>query len=466
MNDTGYHTILESVFRVAKIESSNYTRATKYTKPKIESRLSACAALIRVVVEVGVQKLRHKTVKALVEHIIQTLPTADAGYCEPLCRDYLKALVCLLEFTAHPEHFLRDEWVELIDFCLEIVRDLNRTTDAYGSNLSNGSGILHKQRSNRNDFSRSASPSTGVDRGRTSMLSASQPAMFPLLRDCQLDVALCLQHLVSVPNAPISENAHDIVEVIVSSLNSYTKVASMQNALLGSINSMMFRIVADDTKLAIDTLKKMLSLFRRLWDIKDNSIKESLLILLSYGEVLLPRLIAKCSTAIRADLDALVEILRADYCTRRQREKLQLDDLSLIDPSEYMNSQGPLRTGSIQLRCGNVKAEQPWSLLATSASILTAIEKGVIAHVKHDETDNLDHPRKRPKLTRPLDDIFRFAQGSNLSEKLFALQLLVFVFERLDFEETCLQDHLNMLVPCLSDDDGHLLSWAMLAIAS
>lgn len=467
VNDTGYHTILETVFRVSKLESSNYARATKYTKPKVESRLSACAALVRVVVETGIRKIRHKTVKALVEHVIQTLPTADNGYCEPLCKDYFKALVSLLEFKAHPEHLLEDEWHDAIDFCLEAARDLNRSVDTDNLGLSNGTRGRHASSQLRGQPSRSATPSVVGDSGRVSTFNASQSALYPQLRDSQLEIALCLQHLTSITNAPVFAKANAIVATILDLLISYSRVSSIQHVLFDCINSVMSRAVANDTDLAMEIMRKILPLFRRFWDVKDNTIKEPLLILLFHGELLLPRLLLEDSvTDYKDDLDALIEILRDDYCIRRNREQLQLDDVLLLDPTYRTRAQLPLSTRTIQVRIGNMKAEQPWCLLSTGASVLVALEKNVIDREKAANTGDTDYHPKRRKLTHPVNELLRLMQGHLGAEKLYALQMFVFVLDGLELDENVLQARLDVLLPFLSDDDTTFASWAMLAMNS
>ena len=467
VTDTGYHTILESVFRVAKLECSNYVRATKYTKPKTESRLSGCAILVRVVVEVGLRKLRYKTVKALVEHITQTLPTADANYCAPLCKDYFKALALLLEFKAHPEHFLGDEWHEVVDFCLETARDLNKSDDVNDLGLSNEVRSLRTSVSRRDNLSRSTTPNATGDYGRASNFHASQPAAYPQIRDSQLEIALCLQHLTSVPNAPILDRANDIVTTIVDLLTSYSKVASIQQILVECINSVLSRVVANNIELALHIVIEIFPLFRRYWDVKDSTIKGPLLIFLSYAEILLPRLVLEDTAGDRkAELGALVECLRDDYCARRRREQLQLDDLSFVVPTFSTHQEVPLKNKTLQVRMGAYKAEQPWCLISSSAAILVALEIDAVAQEKSVQSLEHDYPLKRQRLTHPLDDLLAFAKGSTRPEKQYALQVLAFIFDDLAFDEHTLQSHLDGLLPCLSDDDGSIASWAMIAMTS
>lgn len=467
VNDTGYHTILETVFRVAKLESSNYVRATKYTKPKVESRLSGCATLVRVVVEVGLRKLRYKTVKALIEHISQTLPTADAGYCAPLCKDYLRALAALLGFKAHPEHFLGDEWHDVVDFCLETARDLNKPIHVNESGFVNETRNLHGSASLRDSHSRSATPGTTGDHSRISSLNSSQPALFHQLRDSQIEIALCLQHLTSVPNAPIFDRANAIFTTIVDLLASYSRIASIQQVLFECINSVLSRVVANDVELALPIVAKTLPLFRKFWDVKDNTLKESLLVLLSHSEVLLPRLIREDSTGDRkAELGAIVDSLRDDYCARRQREQLQLEDLSVVDDNHCTLSRMPLSNKTLELRTGVLRAEHPWCLMSLSAAVIVALENDVNALESSALEHDHDYVPKRQKLTHPLEDVFAFTKGPAGSEKLYALQIFVFVFDLKECDGNALLGHLESLLPCISDDDGSIASWAILAMTS
>lgn len=372
----------------------------------------------------------------------------------------------LLEYKAHPEHFLGDEWHEIVDFCLDTARDLNRSDDGADSALSNGARALQKPVSRRDNISRSATPSTMGDHGRVSSFNASQPATHPQLRDSQLELAHCLQHLTSVPNAPLFDRAHVIVVTVVDLLVSYPKVSSIQQVLFDCINSIMSRVIAHDTKLALQLMEKVLPLFRRFWDVKDNTMKEPLLILLSYGEILLPRLISEDTTGDRkAVLNALVDILRDDYCARRYREQLQLDDLTFVDPTCY-TSQVPLSTKILEVRMGLHKAEQPWCLISSSAAVLVVLENDNSIHGSQVNIDEINYQRKRQKLTRPLDDIFSFIKGSISMEKQYALQILVFIFDKMQFDESSLQGNLDLLMPYLSDDDALIASWTMLVMTS
>ena len=468
LKDDNYHVILEAIFRVVKLESSNYARATKHTKTKVESRLLACAGVIRITVEVALQKLRHKTVKALVEHIIQTLPTADAGYCEPLLNDYLKALATLLGYKAHPEHFLGDEWYEVVDFCIVTIRDLIRPTESNGLTQPNGVRGLQGSSTNWNHLSRSTTPSSVRELGRKSSSNASQRASaHPCLRESDRELVLCLQHLTAVTNAPILDKSRVILSTLVELLQTYPKLSKIQQPALECINAIMPRVVANDIELALEVTKQMIPLIRRLWEMKEAPLKEAFLVFLLYGEVLLPRMLFTDEDGnCKAALTALIEVLREDYCIRRPREQLQLEDLTLCDPATCASRRRPLSITTFEVRLGSFKAEHPWCLMSISAAIMVALEVDTAVHEKATELYIGDHISKRQRLAHPIDDLFRLTQTPRLSERLYALQLLAFVFDALEFDESVLQDQLEKLLLCLSDDDASIASWAMLVMTS
>ena len=466
--DDSYHTVLESVFRAAKTDKSNYAKASKSAKTKVEGRLYACAALVRTVVEVGLKKLRYKTVKALVEHIIQTLPTADGGYCEPLTADYFRALAALLEYKAHPEHFLGDDWHEVVDFCVQAARDLIRPSEVNESGLSNGGRILNGSRTNRDVHSRSATPSTIGDYGRKSSNNISQRLADSQLKSSDDQIVLCLQHLVSVPNAPIPERADVVLATLVEMLQSYQKISSTQHTAFECINSIMSRIVAINLDLPLQTMKKVIPLLRRFWEPKEGAatFNDTLLAFLSYGEILLPRMLSEDQTGdCSATLQALIEVLRNDYCLRRPRGQLQLDDLVLLDPSRSTSRQTPLSTETIQVDLDGLRAESPWCLISRSAAMMVALENAAIAREAPPDGDEVQD-FKRQRLEHPMDDILHHIKGSLLPEKLYGLQMLLFIYDLLPFDERTLQCHLDALLPCLSESDGSIVSWAILAMDS
>ncbi len=466
LEDKAYHGILEALFCAAKVECSTYANASKSasktgSKTKSASRLSECASVLGLAVRVGVRKLRFKTVKAFIEHVSQTLPMSDGLYCEPLVADYFKALRIVLEYPPHPEHLLKEDWHDAIDFCNASIHDLNNSFIEDGSSFPSG---VRGHDSFADLASRSSTPSFHGDSLRNTSSRVSRQRFNPQLRGSAEDLIFCVRHLTSVSNAPVLEKASVTLDALFDLLQMSPHLGNAQQAAFESINSIIVRITTDDTSLVLQTLRKLVPLIRRFWQAKSAGLREMLTSMV-YGEIYLNRLLKSDSNGdCRADLLGLLEILRVEYCKRIERDQLQLDDIDLSDHTFRTNRHMPLSTRVCELRLGATKAEQPWALLQNSASILLAIHSESDAYETPNGNADLDPPLKRQKMAGVLDDLLQFTKGPSASEKLYALQVLLFVFDQLTVDIGTLEGILDLLLPCASDDNGSIASWAIMAL--
>ena len=453
LGDEGYHAILEALFRVVKIERSS-------TKPS--PQLSLCAEIVRIAVETCVKKLRAKTVKAIVGHVTQTLPRSDGTYCGPLVKDYIKALKAILEYAPHAEHFSRAEWYELVDFSHETLQDLNDFSNVTqrSSGLSHGSSIRDSWRGGP---SRSSTPGVDISyRNRSSHVS-SQSGMSEL-RESAEDLVLCLDHLISVPHAPILDRASVVLTTLLILLNSSFSTSNTQQATFECVNTIISSIRIDDISLALQTFRHLLPIMQRLWNVKTSAMKDHMLKLMMYGEVYFMRLISSDTEGdSRSHLEDLLEVLQQDYCKRPERDQLQLEDLILAKTSFV--GKRPSSTKVFGLRPDVTKAEKSWYLLSIYASLVIALDSDLKTCDKVVEVDEIDNRPKRRKLTKHLDDIFQSTKSADMTQRLFALLILIFVFEKFPLEvDDDLDWNWEVLLPCLSDDSGVVASWAMLTL--
>ena len=401
--------------------------------------------------------------KALVDHVIQTLPNADDGYCAPLVLDYFKILRIVLEYQPHPEHFPRDAWHELTDFCVETVNDLNRLLDDGDSRLSHR---LRASDSFQEGRSRSVTPSIRVGSSRKPTEHASQHSISVTLKSSTEDIVLCLRHLHSVPNAPVGEKAEVTLQAMLELLRKSLNVSHTQQATFDCINSVMARIITDDTNLALETLKSLIPLICRFWQAKSQMLKDSMLVSLLYGEHYFGRLVlSDVSGEYWPDMQSLLEVLKDDYCKRTERDRLQIEDLDLSRESIYTERQAPLSMKAFRPRFGLVKAEQPWALLQVSTSIITALDLQVA--VQDDQVVETDatHISKRRKTVSARGDIVQQVRTSQLPEKQYAIQILGFLLSAPDADGRSLQESLDVLLSCFSDSNELIASWAMLALS-
>lgn len=439
VDDKGYHAILETVFRIAKVDIIGLARATKHTSSKIASRLSACASLIRTVVEVGLVKLRYKTVKALVEHISQTLPTADADYCEPLLVDYFKALSTLLGYRAHVEHLSPDDWHEISQFCVETAQDLNRLTSLRNGDVSSNHG---------------------------SHSSGSQKSAYPQLQVSNEDILLCLRHLLSAANAPIIEKAESVLNLVLDLLSSYAHRNKIQHNLYEIIDSILARILTSNTSLSLRTMGSVIPLIGKTWERATQSQREPMLSILVRGELLLGHLThSENGTEFLDDLGNLLAVMREQYCKVKPKDQLSMEHLEFSGLASS-GSQANLTLHAASLRICTHKGEEPWHVIHVSAAIYVALDTTATLRLEPDENDGFPNPSKRRKISRPMDNLLQDVKNTEPPIRVYALQVLAFSFSQKRLKKVDAQEITDLLMSIISGDDSSVVPWAILAVAT
>lgn len=460
--DKSYHKILEALFGLTTTECSTYAKTSKdHLKNGAALRLSVCAGVVRMVVEIGVRKLRFKTVKALVEHIVQTLSMSNKSYCEPLLADYFKSLRTVVEYQPHSEHLSEEEWLEILEFCNETLHDMIAGSSGENyTNPVNGSSVVTSLRSRHG---RSPAPSIAVGHGRKGSNRGSQRAAETHLRGIAEDLVLCIKNLVSATNAHILGQAQVTLTNLCNLLATLSSPGLELQTVFESINSIVTRIMTNDISLMMQTIRTLLPNIRRLWDIKSPTLKDHMLISLLYGEVYFSCLVTTDGTGdCINDLSRLLQVFRQEYSKRPEREQLQLEDLDL--PDHPFCSERPSSIKAFELRSGALRAEQPWTMLYISASIVLVLSADDSARGKSAEAHEVENPPKRRRLDKPVNQLLADARSTDVQRKLFALQVLTFVFDRIVVDVESLNHYLEPLLQCLSDDNANIVSWALLVL--
>lgn len=463
LSDKAYHQILEALFKLVKVDSSAYSKAKGSSqKSQATSRLSACADAVRILVEVGVTKLRRKTVKALLDHITQTLPAADGAYLEPLSLQYFKTLRTILECPSHPEHLAAEEWHELTDFCIQATKDLVHTSsDSIASSFDGDESSPFS----RGRLNRSATPSirsASVIGRPNSHASRSQRAS--QLTVPAEDIIPCLKYLVSTSNGPVLEKAQTLVETLLDFLLSSTHKDHVQQLAFETMNTVLSRICTSDVALTLRSIEGLVPIIRRNWSTKSPSLREHMLVPLVLGDPYLPHLKFRDSEDQLVDLLDLLEVMREEYCRRHDRDQLQLDDLDLAEAFDKHQKEKPLSLRAFRLRFGALKAEAPWSLICVTASITSTLHLRCQHILEYADPAGARRATKRRKREDPIATLFQRVKMSTLPDKVHALQVLCFVFEIAQFEAAALQGYVELILTHVSDKNSPLCSWSMLAI--
>ena len=416
-----------------------------------------------MVVQVGVRRLRSKTVQALVGHVIQTLPTSAGEYCEPLIRDYFKLLRIVLEYQPHPEHFKKGEWHQIAEFLNEVISDLNDVLDENESSLS------HRLRDS-NSFQELSSRAT-TPNGRNHSLSKPSNPRFGVsgkesLKASAEDILRCARYLHSIPNGPITENAGVRLQNLLDFLRLSPNASHTQQAAFDCINYIIVRIVSDDIGLAQDTLKALIPIACRFWQLKSGPMKDSILTFLLYGETHLKHIIQSDGGAdFSTSLEDLLEAFREDYCKRPDREQLQSEDLEMTSGPLGQQLDDPLQLQAFKVRFGAKKSEQPWAMLQISTSIISALDRSSRSYRTTSRAEDDDHISKRLKISSALNNVLLGARALQAAEKLHAIQLIAFLAAQPMDDRQIFQGYLDVLLSCVADANSVIVSWAMLAMS-
>jgi len=465
LSDKAWHSLFEALFECAQAERAGFLKTNKGNKLSSEKRLENCGSTVRLVVEVGVHRFRNKTVRALLDHIMQALPTSD-GYCAPILVNYLKALRAVLEYPPHVEHlreYKKDsgnefqEWSELVDFCAEGVTFFSSEGDGDGltTQLSTSRSLLRTPMTSA-EFS---SKSTLAESGSRIPRSGSSSVQLG-------EFIACLRHLTRATNAPIFKKARLILDVLFQFLHGAKSVSRAHHDALSAVNSILMRMAPQSIELTQYAVRQIVPLIKDMWLSKSAAFRDEMLItLVITKEHVLHMLHSQNAVAsdFETDIEALLEVFTLDYGRRLERELLSFDDLRLVWRSVQCARMTPLSHVAFHLQNGHIKGEANWTLVELMALYASALDAERTKPVNQKDTE----PRsaKRTRNANYFDEFINQTTHSSGSTRLGAIQILAFMAQFTAFDTASVDKMLDRLCVLISHDKGEVSSWAMLAIA-
>lgn len=479
-----WHRIFESLFRFVDLERSVYVKSLGSRKPAQSksshfNNLAGTASVLRDVVELAVSKIQIKTAKAIVEHIVQSIQSPDGGLLAPVALDYTKSLRCVLAFQPHVEH-LRHVWNNVLHFCIKTLSDLQDglsqddvEADSFYPSMSKGPAGTPFDRSST-AASRTSSQSKALENPRTIVQ----------------DLLLCVSHLLQAPNAPLDGESEYTVKVLLNLLPRLAKSTGRSSRdCLAAVNLILGHISYTKLDLAQRALLDLLQVLPALWHEKSSTaLKEEVLKSLIQADLHIRSLLKRPMTALatRSSLEKLYELFYSDYTAQNARKQLQLDDLFLglsnespkaqglaksSDGAKFVSAGAPPWTSSMNqvssmftLRRGHTAAEVPWSMVHFLALWSHQLDQPMPANVDP-EPEVHGTRRKRIRLSTYFDEILLQVKSSAYEAKLAALQILSFRCQMFSLEEHLVHKLLDALIPQISELNGLVSSWIMLAIS-
>lgn len=443
MTSKSYHRIYEELFKAVSHEKRSYLKAiAKSTKSKAADRLSSYGGALRTTITAGVPVIKATVVKAVIGHIIQTLPIAGGSYCEPLTVDYLKTLSAVFQYEAHVEHLLQDDWSGALEFCLDGLAKIGDDLDEQTPH-----SMALTSSSLRSDKSSSAMVGIPLE-----------------------ELLECILALVSSSNAPLLGDAAAICDTMVRILTRVQETTKHRVCLLAlsTINRVLLRCNMDQISLAQSTAQIALPIVAQLWlSSKLPALKDEILIFLITNHLHLEHSIYENgSLDLKRDLDYLVEVLQSEYSNRAEREKLHMDDLSLFI-SDDTNAIGGtvLELSGIRLRSTDTRAESCWGLLQV-LGLLTKLLNSLNQKLEMSpiEEDEMHHRKKRRRTDVTKNVLITQVSNRDALLKMAALQALPFIVQDVTLPDSIYSDLLSQLVDAVNDKDSKIATWAMIGI--
>ncbi|RHZ52673.1 DNA-binding protein kinase TEL1 [Aspergillus thermomutatus] len=443
LNDKACHKIFESLFRFISVEKSLYNKAS--SKGASASRLSACASVIRTAIDVFLRNLRTKSIRAIVDHITEILQVPGEGLWEHLGADYLKCLTTLLRYPPHVEHLAVNEWDKVLNLCLRSIG----APDDEDSQSSDPTGHL----STLDDFLGTSSRLTPSRRTSTLAIREKQNGDKRIVAEA----IVCIQLLTATPTAPVQSAAEKVLRGLGTFLKLSPIAGSEHQAAFNSINTVVMRVIFDQSDSVRMFLLDLIPVIRHLWSTKLMGLKDELLVTIMLCMIILTDATRREPTdSLALSIENLLDTLYSEYTKRSEKDILQIDELIFDRVSSTQIIDLPL-----QPRLEVPRSEHNWTVVWVMAKLMKLSEE---------LTARLSHPAgeitsKKQRLSSASDEVFRDSIMSSGNRRVCALQLIpVLLQNHVSVEPKA--SLLQRLIPCILDDNSIIASWTMVAISS
>ncbi|EER38831.1 phosphatidylinositol 3- and 4-kinase [Histoplasma capsulatum H143] len=452
LTDKEYHKIFETLFRFISTEKSSYKRTSKTPVSKSTSgtRLTSCVSALRATVELGVHKIRSKTVAALLDHVTDAIQTLGDALWELLSGDYIKIMKTILQYPPHLEHLSKGDWHHVVNFCLQATGVIEPNQETQLS-IRSRTRLPSESLGDRGSRASSTEPDT-LRRNKSSGFENSTKTE---------ELETCMQLLCSYPSAPIIDDAEKLLNGLVDYLQSQSSISKTPHAAFSAFNSVLAKLITYDIILVRDALLDVIPIIKRFWRTKSAILKDEMLITLMIGRpIFVQSSLSSPPDSFAERLQDLTEQLYQEYTRQPEKDFMQVDDLVFT----FDQTPRPMGIRTMAPRLGVPRSEQTWITLQAIAVFSTLLDNMYLSLDEGPQTTG--RPNKKQHLLSRRSDIVREASTSAGVTRICALQLLPFIFsEREPVVEELLTTIAQLTVNIL-DENSSTASWTMVALAS
>jgi ataxia telangiectasia mutated family protein len=453
LSDASFHRIYETLFEVVVSEQKAHATAkTTALKSAAANRLSSCANVLRLAVEVGVASVRLKTVKALLDHFIESFLLPGGEICEPLALEYPKAMRVVLAYPPHVAHLPKAEWERTAKFCLEHIPTTPSETHGDAASLGVNTTFM-SSRSSRSRLNNS--------------IGGSQPVRGPA-RQVAEEMVACLRLLTSAPNAPVTSMASDILWAMIEFLQVNTATNPAHQDAFATIGNVLTWTKTENIRVTRKATGQLIRLIRTYWGARTSGLKEIMIVFIHLQLFVRDQCNIISNETLRSDLNSLLEALKSEYSKRQERDQMRLDDIRFGGEVSAHEHPGVLKRGIISLQCVGIRAEQSWTVVQMMAFIAGLLRDTRTRNTSDDEEEADGHhrARKRQRTSDELEDLLSLAASGPVGSRITALQVLSFLLQQNAMKATQLSNILAKSLLLCSDENSTIVSWAMLVVAS
>ncbi|KUI56944.1 Serine/threonine-protein kinase tel1 [Cytospora mali] len=474
-----YHGLFEALFKAALDDKGAFLngKGGKKASNAAAERLMACGKALREIVTHGISKLRPNTVRAVIDHIMDTLPDRHDEFFEPLAPDYMQTLVVIFRSPVYVESlafqvFQQPEeidvedpnengWIVSMDF---FIRRISHLLD--GADTSSVSGLVGRD-----------SPTPGAARHSSVGPSSARPRLLSqhgsgqVQRNDLLAPLECLLSLVSASNAPCKLRSQEVSDVVLRILRLRLKLDRLHRIAFAILNRILLQTAGEDVNLGLSQTRELVPILSYWWQPRalDNdqllfAVRDEILKTIHAIHLFLDSLLQDHSSAallIHVE-DLMDDVLWGEYSQRNHRSRLRLDDLTF---SSLSSSSKQFSTNVFAIRPFAQDAERRWALL----EVMSRLECIFLRHTRgtaQRPTTEEEQPRKKQRIAGGSDRIHQKLLSSDVAIRLTALQLIPFFLPLSSPDEEEIISVMEDLMPMIGDKQGLLSSWAMIACAS
>ena len=464
LDDKGYHAIFEAIFNFVLREKPalHDKRKSQASSNHVATRLTKCAAAVRMAVSRGVYRLGRKTLLAVIDHITQVLPGPNDEYVAPLLQDYVKALAEVLARDAHVELLARKEgtpWEVCVDFFIDLATHVTpEEGDTFSLPLSRAS----------------PAPGTAAPRstGRSNSSTQSQRRATPVDGGPLRDALEGLNRLMGGANAPVLRRSAEVIHVVFRVLKvKQLSLGSVQTLCFSIINNIFAALQTEQLDEAVSLVKELVPLMAYWW--RAEKVSQDELIRALRNEILKAIYITHAhleylavpgnDETLRADLEDLADNFWQEYSRRSEAFRLQLVDLTFSISRLPTDS---LRNPLFGLRPHNIEGESYWALVHNLAFIESIFLKASNSNQTDvQKREHAQQPRKRRRTQDHTSRLRRKLRSKDVGVRRTALQLMPFIITTHALDSDEISELLDELIALATNKDAITSSWALLAFA-